>query len=51
MYEDMGELTETYSFIGYDLVCFNDTEKGKRETHISKIGVFKDNTDAKEKTE
>ena len=51
MYEDMGEMTESYSFIGCDLVCFNDTEKGKRETHIVKIGEFKDNTGVKEKTE
>ena len=51
MYEELGEITETYSFIGCDMVCFNDTAKGKRETHIVKIGTFTKKDDIKEKIE
>ena len=49
MYEEIGEITETYSFVGCDMVCFNDTEEGKRETHIVKIGTFTNKDDIKEK--
>lgn len=41
LYEDMGELTESYDFIGCDLVYVN----GKRETHIVKVAAFTENAE------
>ena len=32
--------TEMYDFIGCDMVTVNDTSEGKRESHITKVGLF-----------
>ena len=43
VYEDMGELTESYDFIGCDLVCVKNVGDGldeSRETHIVKVAAF-----------
>lgn len=48
VYEDMGELTENYDFIGCDLVCIKggeDDNKDIRETHIVKVTAFTENVE------
>ena len=40
IYDDNGEISELYDFIGCDMVTSKDTPEGKREIHIAKVPVF-----------
>lgn len=40
VYEEMDGFTEIYDFIGCDMVVFNNTPDGKRESHIAKVSYF-----------
>ncbi len=40
IYDDNGEISELYEFIGCDMVTSKDTPESKREIHIAKVPVF-----------